>query len=56
MNLVSQAVEPISPIMGKPPSSLEFDTIHTDDNNNELYTSSYYILPKRQLLFAPVVE
>lgn len=40
----------------KPPSSLEFDPIYIDDNNSNLYTTSYHTLPGRRPSFAPVVE
>lgn len=37
-------------------SGLEFDLIHIDDDYDNLYTSSYCILPDGYLLFVFVVE
>lgn len=56
VDLVPQHVEPISPMIEKPPTGSEFDSIYINNNNNSIYTSLYHTLSGGRPLFEPVVE
>lgn len=55
VNSAPQNIELISPIMERPSSSSEFESIHIN-NNNRVYSSSHHTLPDRNPLVTLVVE